>query len=87
MHSNLPGWGWRRWVGLRLEEGLGTSDAIAIDQVPGEEGGARMGAECQSSSQVESVRCVGEKEGGGILESSLEGKGSLTLVVGRNGGP
>lgn len=87
MHSNLLGRGWRRWVGLRLEEGLETSYAVATDQMPGEEGLARTGAECQSSLQVESVECVGEEECGGVLESSLEGKGSLTLVVGRNGGP
>lgn len=46
-----------------------------------------QGAECQSSLQVESIECMGEGEGGGASECSLEGKGSFTSVVGRNGGP
>lgn len=43
-----------------------------------------QGAECQSSLQVEVIGCMGAGEGGGLPESSLEGKGSFISVVGRN---
>lgn len=46
-----------------------------------------QGAECQSNLQLELIECMGEGEGKGLPESSLEGKGSFISVVGRNGAP